>query len=144
MIWIIIVVLIGLFIWQTLLLKRHKTSIEGFEMLLTRFIEVNQEFYEGQKIVLKKDKEMIDGLIKQISEISILSRYSKQIESANRNTNEVIKNLKETQQEIKSVTEEMNVSKDIATSLVNVSSNIKLLDKFAIQLKDSIDKLKRR
>ena len=143
MIWIIITILIGLLIWQMLLIKKHKVSIEGFELLLTSFIEVNQQFYEGQKNVAKKDKEILDGLVRQTAELSILRKYSTQIENGLRNTNDAIKNLKDTQKEIKATTEEMVVSKDLATALVNASNNIKLLDKLAVGLKESVEQLKR-
>lgn len=143
MIWLIII-LILITIWQTTLLIKQNTSVKAFDLLLEKFIEVNQQFYEGQKNVVKKDKEMIEGLMKQISEVSILRKYSNQINMNIKNMSESVKTLKESQKTIKDSTSELSVSKDIASALATVSNNIKLLDKVVNSLKQSINELKRR
>jgi len=144
MIWSIIVVLIVLLIWQSVILKKQSTAVSGFELLLTRFIEINQEFYEGQKNIAKKDKEIFENLIKQTSEMSTLRRYSTQIGTGVRNTTEAVKLLKESQRDIKTSSDELKVSKDIANALGTISNNIKILDKVAMNLKQSIDNLKKK
>jgi len=141
---ILIGILIALIIWITVLIVKIKTSISGFEILLTKFIEVNQEFYEGQKLVHKKDKDLFDGLIKQTTEINIIRKYSTQITLALRNVSEVIKSLKETQKEISTTSDELKTSKEIANSLAIVSNNIKILDKIVSNLQNEINELKRR
>lgn len=143
MTWILLIALIGFLIWQTVIILKHKTAIKGFELLLTRFIEVNQEFYEGQKNIAKKEKEVFENLVKQTSEISIVRKYVNQLNLSNRNISETVKSLKEIQKNVKDSSDELVVSKDIATSLANVSNNIRLLDKIVNNLRASIDKLKR-
>lgn len=145
--WILIafILLVVLYaVWQTIILIKHSTAIEGFSLLLEKFIEVNQGFYENQKSVAKKDKEVLEGLSKQTSELGILRRYNTQIGMSVRNLTESTKSLKETQRNIKETSDELKVSKDIASSLASVSNNIRLLDKIASDLKNSIDKLNRR
>lgn len=145
--WILIALIILVVfyaVWQTAILVKHTTAIEGFSLLLEKFIEVNQGFYENQKSVAKKDKEVLEGLSKQTSELSILRRYNTQIGMSVRNLTESTKSLKETQKNTKETSEELKVSKDIASSLASVSNNIRLLDKIASELKNSIDKLNRR
>lgn len=142
--WVFISIIIAVIIVQLILFKKMDTNIAGFELLLTKFIEVNQEFYEGQKTVVKKDKELIDVLTKQYGEISVIRRYSTQINTSVRTLSESIKSLKENEKTIKEATDELGVSKQIATSLATVSGNIKLLDKIAMDLKKSIQDLKRR
>jgi len=134
----------GLVIWQSILIKRHFTAIQGFELLLTKFIEVNQNFYEGQKSVAKKDKEMLEGLVKQTAEISIIRRYATQVHGSLNGLADISKSLKEIQKEIKTTSEELNVSKDVANSLATVSNNIRILDRVVNSLRQSIDLLKRR
>lgn len=143
MTWILLIALIGFLIWQTVIILKHKTAIKGFELLLTRFIEVNQEFYECQKNIAKKEKEVFENLVKQTSEISIVRKYVNQLNLSNRNISETVKSLKEIQKNVKDSSDELVVSKDIATSLANVSNNIRLLDKIVNNLRASIDKLKR-
>lgn len=140
----LIILIVFYVVWQTSILVKHTTAIEGFSLLLEKFIEVNQGFYENQKSVAKKDKEVLEGLSKQTSELSILRKYNTQIGMSVRNLTESTKSLKETQRNIKETSDELNVSKDIASSLANVSNNIRLLDKIAADLKNSIDKLNRR
>ena len=144
MIWIFITLLILGFMTQYLLARKFILVTKGFELLLTKFIEVNQEFYDEQKKVSKKDKELLEALVKQNSELSIMRRYSTQINNNTRSLSESVKALKESQKEIKDSVEELKVSKQIANSLAVVSGNIKLLDKVALDLKKSIDNLKGR
>lgn len=110
-------------------------SIKGFGLLLEKFVEVNQEFYEEQKNIAKKDKEILDTLVKQTAEVSIIRKYSSQINMSTKSISDIIKSLKEAQKSISSISSELNVSKDIANSLANVSNNIKLLDKIVNELK---------
>ena len=131
---IIITLLVVLFIWQSILLRKNIIAIKGFELLLTTFIEINQQFYEGQKNIAKKDKEIIDALVRQSAEFSIMNKYSKQIETGLKSLNESNKNLKETNKEIKLTSDELLISKDLASSLAQVSNNIKVLDKIVIDL----------
>lgn len=140
----LIVLIIFYVVWQTSILMKYTSSIDGFGLLLEKFIEVNQSFYENQKSVTKKDKEVLDGLSKQTSELSILRKYNTQIGMSVRNLTESTKSLKETQRNIKEISEELKVSKDIANSLASVSNNIILLNKIVINLKNSIDKLNRK
>jgi predicted nucleic acid-binding Zn-ribbon protein len=143
MTWIFITLIIFSLLGQYILFQKFFLGLKGFEILMTQFIEVNQSFYEGQKNITKKDKELFEALIKQNSELSVLRRHSTQINSSVRSLNDSIKNLKEQQKEIKDTNEELNVSKQIAASLATVSSNIKLLDKVVMDLKKSINDLKR-
>lgn len=144
MIWVFIAIIIIVLVSQFFLFRKFFRSLAGFELLLTKFIEFNQNFYEGQKGIVKKDKEIIETLMKQTSELSILRRYSTQINTSIRNLHEAEKNIKDNQKEIKDTVEELNVSKQIAISLASVSGNIKLLDKIVMDLKKSIEDLKRR
>lgn len=137
---ILAVLIVGLF----LLLRQLSNLIKGFTHLLETFVEVNQEFYEGQKNITKKDKEIIDGVIKQTAELSILRRYSTQISLATKTIVETIKNLRESQKDIKTATEELGVSKQIANSLATVSNNIKILDKTVADLRQAIEQSKRK
>lgn len=111
-------------------------SIKGFNLLLEKFVEINQEFYEGQKNIAKKDKEILDALIKQTVEVGIIRKYSSQINMATKGISDILKSLREAQKSISSISSELNVSKDIANSLAVVSNNIKLLDNIASELKD--------
>lgn len=142
--WILMSILILLIIWISVLVRNLTNATKGFGLLLEKFVEVNQEFYESQKNIYKKDKEIFDGLIKQTAEISIIRKYSTQISLALKTISEVIKSLKETQKEIKVNSDELKVSKDIAGSLANVSNNIGLLDKIAVDLKRAINELERK
>ena len=144
MTWFIIGLLTIFLIWTTILIRKQQIAVAGFELLLTKFIEINQSFYEGQKNIEKKDKEILDGLVKQTSELSILRKQSTQINTSTRMLSETIKSLKDQEQNTKAATDELTVSKDIANALSVVSNNIRLLDKIAVNLKQSVDDLKRR
>jgi len=137
---ILSLLIIGLFF----LLRQLSTIIKGFSLLLEKFVEVNQEFYEGQKNIAKKDKEIFNEVVKQTAELSILKRYSTQINLSIKNITETIKNLRESQKDIKTVTEELEVNKQVAISLATVSNNIKILDKTATELKQTIELSKRK
>ncbi|MFW6173250.1 MAG: hypothetical protein ACOC5T_05845 [Elusimicrobiota bacterium] len=144
MIWTFISVLILILIGQFFLFRQLTTAVKGFELLLTQFIEVNQDFYEGQKNVVKKDKEILEAISKQSGELSIMRRYSTQINTSTRILSESIKSLKENEKLIKESSEELAVSKQIAIALATVSNNIKLLDKVVVDLKKATNDLKRR
>jgi len=135
---ILALLIIGLFF----LLRQLANLIKGLTFLIEQFVEVNQEFYEGQKNIAKKDREILDGVVKQTAELSILRRYSTQISLATKTMTETTKNLRESQKDIKTATEELNVSKQIATSLATVSNNIKILDKTVLDLKRMIEQSK--
>jgi len=137
---ILTLLIIGLFF----LLRQFSNLIKGFTLLIEKFVEINQEFYEGQKNIAKKDREILDGVVKQTAELSILRRYSTQINIATKTIVETIKNLRESQRDIKTVTEELEVSKQIASSLATVSNNIKILDKTVNELKQAIEQVKKR
>ena len=137
---ILSLLIIGLFF----LLRQLSTIIKGFSLLLEKFVEVNQEFYEGQKNIAKKDKEIFNEVVKQTAELSILKRYSTQINLSIKNITETIKNHRESQKDIKTVTEELEVNKQVAISLATVSNNIKILDKTATELKQTIELSKRK
>jgi len=136
---ILTLLIVGLFF----LLRFLSKLITGLGHLLEKFVEINQEFYEGQKNIAKKDREILDGVVKQTAELSILRRYSTQINLASKTLTEIIKNLRESQKSIKEATEELTVSKSIASSLALVSNNIKILDKMSGELKGSIEHLKK-
>jgi len=144
MIWIFIALLVLGLVGQYLLIRKFLLGLAGFELLLAKFVEVNQDFYEGQKTVAKKDKELLEGLVKQNGELGVLRRQATQISNGSRSLAESVKNFKEQQKEIKDVVDELKVSKQIASALATVSNNIKLLDKIAVDLKKSITDLKRR
>ena len=140
---VVTIILILLVVALFFLLKSLSNLIKGFGLLLEKFVETNQEFYEGQKNIAKKDREILDGVVKQTAELSILRRYSTQINLASKTLVETVKNLRESQKAIKEATEELTVSKSIAASLASVSNNIKILDKMVGELKDSIEHLKK-
>jgi len=144
MIWVFISLLILILVGQYFLFQKLVVAVKGFELLLTQFVEVNQEFYEGQKTVAKKDKELLEGLVKQNGELTVMRRYSTQISNSVRSLTESVKAIREEQKEIKDTAEELRVSKQIANSLATVSGNIKLLDKVVGDLRKSINELKRR
>lgn len=143
MIWILIVLsLITIFLgWLSF---KQSEMMKGFSLLLEKFVEVNQDFYESQKNIFKKDKEILDSVVKQTTELSILRKYANQITMALKNVNDTTKNLKEVHKEISSKTEELKTTKEIANSLTIVSNNIKILDKIVIELRKSIEESKRR
>lgn len=138
------IILILLIIALFFLLRNLAKLIAGFGLLLEKFVEINQEFYEGQKNIAKKDREILDGVVKQTAELSILRKYSTQINIASKALTETIKNLRESQKDIKIKTEELEVSSQIANSLATVSNNIKILDKVVTELKEAIEQLKRQ
>jgi len=132
---IFIGLLIILLIWISVLISNLKNGLQGFTFLLEKFTEINQPFYEDQKNIVKKEKENFESLIKLTSEIEILRRYSNQLSLSLRSLGEVAKTLKDIQKDIKSIADELVVSKDIAISLATVSNNIKLLDKIVEELR---------
>lgn len=149
MIWltIIVVILILLSIWQFINTRNQQLSIEGFELLLTKFIEWNQQFYDGQKTILKKDKEVMETFTKQTAELSIMRKYSSQINNAIRVLGETTKSIQTNTKESKETNEELQTSKEIANALASASNNIKILDKMAVTLQQSLkelENLKRR
>lgn len=133
---ILIIILTLLIIGLFFLLRQLANLIKGFNLLLEKFVEINQEFYEGQKNIAKKDKEILESVIKQTVELGVLRKYSTQINLAVKSITETIKNLRENQRDIKKVTEELTVSKSIAISLANVSNNIKILDRTVHELQN--------
>jgi hypothetical protein len=139
----ITIILVLLVLSLFFLLRNLSKLITGFGLLLEKFVEINQEFYEGQKNIAKKDREILDGVVKQTAELSIIRRYSTQISIASNTITETIKNLRESQKSIKETSEELKVSKTIATSLASVSNNIKILDSVVKDLKESIENLKK-
>jgi mevalonate kinase len=141
---IFILLILVILVSQIFIIKKLNQSISGFDLLLTKFIEVNQEFYEGQKKVAKKDNEVFEEIFKIMAEVGILRKQANQINTSNRNTNDIIKSLKEVDNKLNEFLEELIISKDLANALVNVSNNIKILDNVMGELKKSIAELKRR
>jgi len=142
--WFVFLSVLIVAIWQAFMLRRQLLTLEGFELLLTKFVEVNQEFYEGQKLVAKKDKEVLDELFKMTAELNILKRYSKQTNINLNKSSDAIKSLKEIETKLQSDIDELVISKDIANALATVSGNIKVLDSIVGQLRKTIEDLKRR
>jgi len=142
--WFVFLSVLIIAIWQAFMLRRQLLTLEGFELLLTKFVEVNQEFYEGQKLVAKKDKEVLDELFKMTAELNILKRYSKQTNINLNKSSDAIKSLKEIETKLQSDIDELVISKDIANALATVSGNIKVLDSIVGQLRKTIEDLKRR
>ena len=142
--WIVFLSILIIAIWQVFILRRQLITHEGFELLLTKFIEVNQEFYEGQKLVAKKDKDVLDELFKMTAELNILKKYSKQTDINLNKISDAINSLKEIETKLQSDIDELVISKDIANALATVSGNIKVLDSIVGQLRKTIEDLKRR
>jgi len=139
----LIIILAVLVISLFLLLRHFANLLKGLTLLIEKFVEFNQEFYEGQKNIAKKDKEIFEGVAKQTAELGILRRYSTQISLATKTITETVKNLRESQKDIKTATEELEVSKMIANSLATISNNIKILDKTVVELKQAVEQVKR-
>lgn len=129
------IILILSILFMAYLIRSLILGLKGFELLLEKFVEINQEFYEGQKNVIKKDKEVVEAMVKQTTELGIVRKYVNQISNPLKNITESTRILKECQREIKSSCEELNVSKSIAQSLAQVSNNIGILDKIVNDLK---------
>ncbi len=132
MIWLmtsVLVIIICIAVLQFYLLRKQQKSVEGFDMLLTKFIESNQDFYESQKNIHKKDKEIFDSIIKQTAELSSMRKHNNLIQIGLKNMTDAIKLLKESQKDIKLVSDELKSNSNLASSLSIISNNIKLLDK---------------
>jgi len=132
MIWltlIILILLLGVTGFQLYLLRKQQTSIEGFDMLLGKFIETNQQFYEGQKNISKKDKEIFDSILKQTSELSSIRKHNNLIQVSIKNITDTIRLLKDSQKDVKLVSDELKANSNLTSSLAIISNNIKLLDR---------------
>ena len=135
----IVLALIGLFF----LFRKIILIISGFELLITKFVEYNQEFYEGQKSIVKKDKELTEALVKQNGELSVMRRQATKIQNNTQAPSESVKSLKENEKSLKDTVDELVVSKQIANALAISSGNIKILDNLANEMKKMINSLKR-
>ena len=140
---ILISLLTILILWISFLIIGVFKQIQGFDLLLEKFIEVNQTFYEGQRNIAKKDKEIFDSILKQTAELSIIRKYSSQLNITLKNITEILKSLKDTERQLKNNIENQETNKELAHSLSIVSNNIRILDKIAIDLKNSTDNIKR-
>jgi hypothetical protein len=144
MMWISISLLALFIIILLLILHQFKLRFDAFDELLTKFIEVNQAFYEGQIKVEKKDKELITEINKIITELNIIRKYSGTIQLATKGMLETTRNLKETQKTVSDTVNDLKVNDEIAKNLSVTSGNIKILDHIANILKSAIDTLNRR
>lgn len=132
MIWftlVILVILLGVTAFQFYLLRKQQLSIDGFDVLLGRFIETNQQFYDSQKNIIKQDKEIFEYIIKQSSEISSIRKHNSAIQLGIKNVTDTIRLLKDCQKDIKLVSDQLKSNSNLTSSLATISNNIKLLDR---------------
>ena len=139
---IIILILQAIIIYASYsVLNRHHIENESFDDILMKFINVNQNFFETSEKIAEKQTEITKGLIEETKEISILKRQLNALQEMIKNNLESNKLVKDAARNVKLGVDELNVSKDIAKSLSEVSGNLKILDKIVNKLVKSVEKL---
>jgi len=118
-------------------------GIEVFEQMIGRFVEVNQDFYETQEKIIKKQNDVSKRLNDDLLDVAIIRRHTTALENATKNLADIAKVIRETTKTNKTATDELKVSRDIATNLAEVSKNIKILDRVAVSMKRTTEELKR-
>jgi len=137
-------VALGVGIWVTFLVYMLVQGVNAFEMLLTRFIEVNQDFYESQEKILKRQNDLSKKLNNDLGDIAVIRRHANNIELVVKSLSEMHRAIKDTTKNTKSATDELRVSRDIASNLADVSKNIRILDRIAGSLKKATEDLNGR
>jgi len=142
MIWFFITLCVVFSLFLFVIAANLNKAFSGFETLLIKFIESNQEFYEFQNKMNKAQKEAFKVINTNLSELGIIRRYAGNIDTSTKSLSETSKSTKDAAKIIRDYANELKVSKDIATNLAEVSKNLKMLDKIATSLKLAISKLK--
>jgi hypothetical protein len=130
---------LGLLVWLSFLISGMINGIKGFSVLLDKFIEVNQDYYKAQANLIKKEKDILDILTQETSDLNNQRKILNNYESIAKNLSEINKLFKENLKNFKESVDNIIIIDDIANNLSTVSNNFKILDKIILTLKKSTD-----
>jgi Mg2+ and Co2+ transporter CorA len=137
---LIVATILGIY-WISNIIKTLIDLYNKCEVLMDTFIEVNQNYYEMQSKIAKQITIQSSDLA---NDINALKKNTNSINNTGKSLAEITMALKDSNKATKQYSDELRVSKDIASNLATVSSNLKILDKVVSNLKKTIEQVGRK